>query len=90
MKLRTLEEGARKINDSVSVGPKCTQVTLKGLEYKRQRFKQHLFFLSKTVPKEAPAPTCHLENENLEEFLFISPRSIITLSVKRRSVGECS
>lgn len=48
------------------------------------------FFLSKTVPKEAPAPTCHLENENLEEFLFLSPRSIITLSVKRRSVGECS
>lgn len=32
---------------------------------------------------EAPVLTCHLENENSEELPLISPRSIVTLSVKR-------
>lgn len=80
-KIKDLEDTARKTSDCVSTGSKC--VCCHVSVWNARKIQATLIFVSKTVLMEAPVLTCHLENENSEELPLISPRSIVTLSVKR-------
>ena len=79
-KIKDLEDTARKTSDRISTGSKCICCHVR--VWNARKIQATLIFVSKTVLMETPVLTCHLENENSEELPLISPRSIVTLSVK--------